>query len=71
MKRFTVIGACLGLAVLLVGVAPARAAAPLKVGDAAPDFKLKGSDGKTYKLSQFKGKKAVVVAWFPKAFTGG
>ena len=71
MKRFAEIGACLGLAVLLVGAAPARAAAPLKVGDAAPEFKLKGSDGKTYMLSQFKGKKAVVVAWFPKAFTGG
>ena len=46
-------------------------AAPLKVGEDAPDFELKGSDGKTYKLSEFKGKKAVVVAWFPKAFTGG
>jgi peroxiredoxin Q/BCP len=43
----------------------------LKVGDAAPDFSLPGSDGKTYKLSDFKGKKAVVLAWFPKAFTGG
>ena len=47
------------------------AAGPLKVGDAAPDFSLPGSDGKTYKLSEFKGKQAVVVAWFPKAFTGG
>jgi thioredoxin-dependent peroxiredoxin len=46
-------------------------AAPLKVGDPAPDFELKGSDGKTYKLSEFKGKKAVVVAWYPKALTGG
>lgn len=45
--------------------------AELKAGDAAPDFELKGSDGKTYKLSEFKGKKPVVVAWFPKAFTGG
>ena len=43
----------------------------LKVGDEAPDFALKGSDGKVYKLSDFKDKKAVVVAWFPKAFTGG
>jgi peroxiredoxin Q/BCP len=47
------------------------AAEPLKVGDDAPDFSLVGSDGKTYKLSEFKGKKAVVVAWFPRAFTGG
>jgi peroxiredoxin Q/BCP len=46
-------------------------AVELKVGDQAPDFSLPGSDGKTYKLSDFKGKKAVVVAWFPKAFTSG
>ena len=46
-------------------------AADLKVGDAAPDFALTGSDSKTYKLSSFKGKQAVVIAWFPKAFTGG
>ena len=45
--------------------------ASLKVGDTAPDFQLPGSDGKTYKLSDVKGKKMVVVAWFPKAFTGG
>ena len=43
----------------------------LKVGDAAPDFKMTGSDGKTYQLSDFKGKRAFVIAWFPKAFTGG
>lgn len=47
------------------------AAAELKVGDKAPPFSLQGSDGKTYSLDDFKGKKAVVVAWFPKAFTGG
>jgi peroxiredoxin Q/BCP len=47
------------------------AAAALKVGDAAPDFTLQGSDGKTYSLADFRGKKAVVIAWFPKAFTGG
>lgn len=42
----------------------------LKVGDPAPDFKLVGSDGKTYSLSQLRGK-TVVLAWFPKAFTTG
>ncbi len=42
-----------------------------KVGDKAPDFKLTGSDGKEYTLHQFKGKSAVVVAWYPKALTGG
>jgi peroxiredoxin Q/BCP len=47
------------------------AAAVPEIGDQAPDFKLPGSDGKTYKLEDFKEKKAVVIAWFPKAFTGG
>jgi len=46
-------------------------AAELKVGDQAPDFSLQGTDGKTHKLSEYKGKQAVVVAWFPKAFTQG
>ncbi|HEV8346452.1 MAG TPA: hypothetical protein VGQ16_07760 [Vicinamibacterales bacterium] len=60
----------------------------LKPGDAAPDFVLPGSDGRTYRLSEFagrlrqgsgeprrseaeSGRRAVVIAWFPKAFTGG
>jgi peroxiredoxin Q/BCP len=43
----------------------------LSVGDEAPDFKMAGSDGKVYTLKQFVGKKPVVIAWFPKAFTGG
>ena len=44
--------------------------ANLKVGDMAPDFALQGSDGKVHKLSDYRGK-TVVLAWFPKAFTGG
>jgi peroxiredoxin Q/BCP len=43
----------------------------LKVGDPAPLFNLVGSDGKTYRLADYKGKQAVVLAWFAKAFTGG
>ncbi len=43
----------------------------LKVSDAAPEFNLPGTDGKTYKLSDFKGKKTVVLAIFVLAFTGG
>ena len=45
--------------------------AELKVGDMAPDFTMTASDGKSYTLSDYKGKKAVVLAWFPKAFTSG
>ncbi len=52
-------------------VSAVNAAEELKVGDAAPEFELVGSDGKVYKLSDYKDKQAVVVAWFPKAFTGG
>jgi peroxiredoxin Q/BCP len=58
----------LGIGVALLAGA---AAAELKVGDKAPDFSLQGSDGKTYTLDQFKGKSAVVIAWFPKAMTKG
>lgn len=50
---------------------PALAEDGPKVGEKAPAFTMKGSDGKTYSLADFKGKKAVVLAWFPKAFTGG
>ncbi len=61
-------------AVILSGAAAAmsgRAFAALAVGDAAPDFTLPGTDGKDAKLSSFRGKKNVVLAFFPKAFTGG
>jgi thioredoxin-dependent peroxiredoxin len=60
----------LGLS-LAASAAFAQTPVELKVGDAAPDFTLQASDGKTYTLSNFKGKQAVVVAWFPKAFTQG
>jgi peroxiredoxin len=43
----------------------------LRVGDPAPDFELAGSDGVTYRLRDFAPKTTVVLAWFPKAFTGG
>jgi peroxiredoxin Q/BCP len=57
---------------MMAAVGGAQSPAPeLKVGDPAPDFSLQASDGKTYTLSDFKGKQAVVLAWFPKAFTQG
>ncbi len=42
-----------------------------KVGEPVPDFEMQGSDGKTYKAKDFIGKQAVIIAWFPRAFTGG
>ena len=62
---------------LLVTVAAAAAlsagaaSAALEVGDAAPDFTLPGSDGNESTLSSYAGEKNVVLAFFPKAFTGG
>jgi thioredoxin-dependent peroxiredoxin len=66
MKR-----ACaLALASLLVLATAVPAAEAPQVGDQAPPFEMVGSDGKTYKLSDLRGK-TVVIAWYPKAFTGG
>jgi len=69
-----------GLALVAVGMAVSAQGQPpqpepqysavLNVGDRAPEFKLPGSDGKVHSLSANKGK-TVVLAWFPKAFTGG
>ena len=52
-------------------IGPAQAAGTLGRGDRAPEFSLRGSDGRTYTLSQFVGERGVVLAWFPKAFTPG
>jgi peroxiredoxin Q/BCP len=64
------------IAAAVVGLVGAAAGAgaqqpiELKVGDQAPNFSLPGTDGKTYTLADMKGK-AVVLAWFVRAFTGG
>ena len=58
---------CLGS--FLAGGGVARGAPG--VGDPAPDFSLMGSDGRIHSLSEYRGRKAVVLAWFPKAFTPG
>jgi peroxiredoxin len=59
---------------LLGGIAAAQQSPPkttLKVGDMAPDFTLPSTSGKSVTLSEFRGKSAVVLAFFPAAFTGG
>lgn len=55
-------------ACLALGAAPVFG---LGVGDMAPDFELPGSDDQTHRLSDYRGKQAVVIAWFPKAYTYG
>jgi cytochrome oxidase Cu insertion factor (SCO1/SenC/PrrC family) len=53
---------------------PRQPSAPvthLKVGDPAPDFVLTDTEGQTVKLSDFRGKKNVVLAFYVLAFTGG
>ena len=62
--------AATGLANLALGRVDAPAV-HLRAGDVAPDFGLKGSDGRVYELSDFRGRSAVVLAWFPRAFTPG
>jgi len=59
-----------GLALAAAAMAQVPASG-LQQGDAAPAFSLPGSDGATHTLADLVGKRAVVVAWFPKAFTGG
>ncbi|MCC6124791.1 MAG: peroxiredoxin [Pirellulales bacterium] len=71
MKIFAIFfGSILLIGMILFAVSR-MTAAELKVGDQAPDFSLVGSDGKTHKLADHRGKRAVVLAWFPKAFTPG
>jgi peroxiredoxin len=66
------IAAAIGMVAAVSGQEGPSAPNPteLKVGDVAPPFELQGSDGKIHRLSDYKGK-TVVLAWFPKAFTGG
>ena len=59
------------LATLIWLVYPLTAMATLKVGERAPDFALPDQHGETVRLSDFRGKKSVVLAFYIKAFTGG
>src|SRR5262249_38025796 len=63
--------ACGLLAGSAAGQTPATGAGELKVGDAAPDFTLQATDGKTYSIGKDLRGRWVVLAWFPKAFTSG
>ena len=71
MRVIVAIAFVMGLSAASLAMAQAPASGGLQVGDPAPAFSLPGSDGSTHSLAVLKGKKAVVLAWFPKAFTGG
>ena len=72
LKRFLIsMVAVTVLSVTALAQQPTPPKTHLKVGDPAPDFSLRASDGITYKLSDFKGKKNVVLAIYVLAFTGG
>lgn len=70
MRKLLLLSAALLLSVSL-GSAQAPPKTHLKVGDVAPDFTLKATDGTDVTLSSFRGKNTVVLAFFPAAFTGG
>ena len=63
--------ATVSLLTLALGAALAAQATTLKVGDKAPDFSLPDQTGKQVKLSDYAGKKNVVLAFYVLAFTGG
>ena len=72
MKRIFVMVVLLGsLTASALSQTPAPPVTHLKVGMAAPDFTLTDTSGKPVKLSDFKGKKNVVLAFYVFAFTGG
>jgi thioredoxin-dependent peroxiredoxin len=74
MKLRTGLSAAAGLVLAAVaGVTGFRQSdsTQLNVGDNAPAFNVRGSDGRDHTLAEHRGKRAVVLAWFPKAFTGG
>lgn len=71
MSKAAVSGRMMKAVLVTILALSAQLAAALEVGDQAPDFSLQASDGQTYTLSQFIGVRPVVIAFFPKAFTGG
>jgi peroxiredoxin len=69
-KAFSLMLLCT-MALVAMAQQPAPPKTNLKVGDAAPDFTLPSTTGEKIKLSDFKGKKNVVLAFYVLAFTGG
>lgn len=59
------------LTMLVISLLVSNYSLSLEIGDQAPDFELQATDGNTYTLSQYHDKEAVVIAWYPRAFTSG
>jgi thioredoxin-dependent peroxiredoxin len=70
MRILLIVSVAAGLAMVAGGKAAGQSAVELKPGDPAPPFSLPGSDGKTHRLEDYRGR-TVVLAWFPMAFTAG
>ena len=70
LRMFAATMAAIAAGVVHIVMNPREAQVELQPGDAAPAFELEGSDGRTYRLKDLAGR-PVVLAWFPKAFTGG
>ena len=71
IRRALSITLLLALGIIANAQQPAAPKTNLKVGDAAPDFTLPSTAGEKVKLSDFRGKKNVVLAFYVLAFTGG
>jgi len=71
MKKILLPALLLALTSVATAQQPTVPKTHLKVGDPAPDFTLIDTNRKQVKLSDFKGKKNVVLAFYVLAFTGG
>jgi cytochrome oxidase Cu insertion factor (SCO1/SenC/PrrC family) len=66
LQRIMVIAAWLGISLWMVPMS----ALAVEVGDKAPDFTMHSTVGETVQLSDFQGKKNVLLFFFVAAFTG-
>lgn len=71
MRAMAASAAAIGTGLVNVAAGRHGERVELKPGDLAPDFEMPGSDGRRYRLRDFRNQETVVLAWFPKAFTGG
>jgi cytochrome oxidase Cu insertion factor (SCO1/SenC/PrrC family) len=71
IKRFVALTILLAFTAVAIAQQPAPPKTHLKVGEAAPEFSLTDTNGKPVKLSDYRGKKNVVLAFYVLAFTGG